>query len=142
MPDNVNRMLSRLAIAHRNAVAGAMTDIGLHSGQAGVLFSLWESDGLSQAELARELGIAAPTVNVLVSKLEESGFVKVRACPKDGRLKRVYLTDKADGIRSVAEDKIAALEEMVLRGFSDLEKSAALMVLNKLSENLSCQDNS
>ena len=139
MPDNLNRMLSRLAIAHRNAVAGAMTEIGLHPGQAGVLFSLWDQDGLSQADLARELGVAAPTVNVLVSKLLDQGFVEVKACTEDGRLKRVYLTDKADEIRSEAEKRIAALEDTVLKGFSDLEKSAALMILNRLSENLNCQ---
>jgi DNA-binding MarR family transcriptional regulator len=142
MAEDLNRLLSRLAIAHRNAVAGAMTKIGLHSGQAGVLFSLWERDGLSQADLARELGVAAPTVNVLVSKLEEQGFVSVKPCPKDGRLKRVFITEKADGIRAEAEQEIRALEAKVLHGFSDLEKNAAFIVLERLSGNLDCQKES
>jgi DNA-binding MarR family transcriptional regulator len=140
MSDNLNRVLSKLAIAHRNAAAAAMAEIGLHSGQAGVLFALWDKDGLSQAALGRDLGVAPPTVNVLVSKLEESGFVETRPCPNDGRMKRVYLTSKALGIRSKAEEQMEMLDRTVFKGFSELEKNTAMIVLSRLAENLSCTE--
>jgi len=141
MSENLSRILSKLAIAHRNAVASAMARIGLHSGQAGVLFVLWESDGSSQAELSRELGVAAPTVNALVGKLESKGLVITKQCPEDGRLKRVYLTGKAAAIRPAAENRLEELDEMLFRNFSDLEQSAALIVLSRIADNLCHTEN-
>ncbi len=138
MADNLSRTLSRIAIAHRNVVTSVMAEIGLHSGQANVLFSLWDIDGLSQAEIGRELGVAPPTVNVLVNKLEEQGYVATKACPNDGRVKRVYLTSKADDVQKEAERQMDKLDETVFRDFSELEKNTAMLVLRRIADNLKC----
>jgi DNA-binding MarR family transcriptional regulator len=140
MVDNLTRVLSKLAIAHRNAVTAAMAEIGLHSGQAAVLFALWEIDGLSQAELGRHLGVAPPTVNVMVNKLEDQGYVKAKSCPHDGRLKRIYLTQKSSDVRVEALKQMEELGKAVFSGFSDLEKNTAMIVLERLSENLKCAE--
>lgn len=140
MEKDVSRLLSKIAIAHRNASEEALTAVGLHSGQANVLFSLWKEDGRAQAELMRDLGVTAPTVNVLVSKLEEQGYVVSRPCPEDGRLRRIHLTEKGREKRGEAEEAIRALGCSTLKGLSEIEKNTALLILDKIHENLTGSD--
>lgn len=136
MGPNISHLLSRIAIAHRNASEEALAKAGLHSGQANVLFCLWESDGLSQADITRALGVAPPTVNVLVSKLEEQGLVESRQCPNDGRLRRIHLTKKGQNKREDAERTVSELDSTILSGLSDIEKNTAMMILERIAKNL------
>lgn len=136
MDTSISRLLSRIAIAHRNASEEALAAVGLHAGQANVLFSLWEKDAQSQAELTRDLGVAPPTVNVLVAKLEQKGLVKSRHCPGDKRLRRIHLTEKGRDIRREAEEAIAKLDEATLEGLSPIECNTAMLVLERIRQNL------
>ncbi|NNF00499.1 MAG: MarR family transcriptional regulator, partial [Pyrinomonadaceae bacterium] len=90
MEFDVNRVLSRLTVAHRKANEEAMCEIGLHSGQVQILASLWEKDGQSQADLVRDLCVSPPTVNKMVARLSDANFVSTKKCPEDKRLMRVY----------------------------------------------------
>ena len=136
MPMSISQLLGKIAVSHRNAVEKSFGKIGLHSGQAKVLFSLWCEDGLSQADLTRELGIAAPTVNVLVSKLELDVFVECRNCPGDRRLKRVFLTEKGKEKQNEAEHILESLDDLILADLSDIERNTARLVLNRIHTNL------
>lgn len=136
MGPNVSHLLSKIAIAHRNASEEALAKAGLHAGQANVLFCLWESDGLSQAEITRALGVAPPTVNVLVSKLEEHGFVEARQCPNDGRLRRIHLTDKGRSKREDAERIVSELDSSILSGLTAIERNTAVLILDRIARNL------
>ena len=136
MQEGIGRILTRLAIAHSAVSENCFAEIGLHKGQAGVLFALWEVDGQSQVQLARALGITPPTVNGLIAKLERGGFVKARPCREDGRLKRIYLTEKGREIRVIAERQAMAIEGLLLEGFSEIEKHTAILILGKIADNL------
>ncbi len=113
-----------------------MCDVGLHSGQAQVLSVLWKEDGLSQAEIVRELNISPPTVNTLVNKLEKNRYVKLKKSRNDKRLVRVYLTKKGLSKRSETEKQWLEIEEEVLKNLSDTEKVLALMLLEKIKNSL------
>ncbi|MGI8544990.1 MAG: MarR family winged helix-turn-helix transcriptional regulator [Aridibacter sp.] len=113
-----------------------MEKVGLHSGQAQVLSTLWMNNGQSQAEISRQLEISPATVNSLVSKLESSKFIKCKECNKDKRLMRVFLTKKGLDIRSEIETQWETLESIILKDFSDTEKVLLLMLLEKVKNNL------
>ncbi len=136
MDTSLSRLLSRISIAHRTASEKALSTAGLHAGQANLLFCLWEKDGKSQAELTRELCVAPPTVNVLVSKLEKQGLVISRECPDDGRLKRIHLTEVGKRKRIEAESVVIRLEDRTLHGLSDIERNTAFLILEKIYANL------
>ncbi len=139
MKTNINNTLTKLTNAFRNINEKTLSDIGLHSGQAQILAVLWSRDGISQADIVRELSISPPTVNSLVSKLERSKFLKCRSCRNDKRLKRVYLTKKGFEVRDLAEEKWVEIEEVILKDFSDTEKVLILMLLEKIKNNLQIQ---
>lgn len=128
--------LLQISTAHRNLLEKMMIEIGLHHSQISVLNLLWESDGQSQAELVRQLKIAAPTVNKMIGSLSANGFVQTKKCKNDSRMVRVYLTKKGKEIRSQVLEQWKKVEEMLLRDFSETEKMLFSLQLEKLKKNL------
>lgn len=137
METGVNKLLTKLGIAHRVANEKAMCEIGLHAGQVQVLCSLWDRDGQSQAEIVRDLGVSPPTVNKMISRLEENEFITSKKCPKDRRLTRVFLSGKGRKIRKAVEKEWEKLESSLLTDLSDTERLVLPLLLRRI--NLSLQ---
>lgn len=136
MESSINSLLSKLAIAGRIANERSMVEIGLHAGQAQVLSALSEKDGQSQSELVRTLGVSAPTVNKIVAKLSEQGFLSNRRCPEDSRVMRVRLTAKGARIQPRIDEQFRKLELSILKDFSETEKILLPILLEKIYSNL------
>lgn len=91
----------------------------------------------NQRDLERELHLKPSTVNGIVSRLEEKGYIIRRASPADGRCRLVSLTDagqaKADAFRAalegtgrrfakvLSEEEEGLLRDMLLRIIANLE---------------------
>ena len=133
---SINKLLSKLAIAVRIANESIMCDIGLHSGQAQILISLWENDVQSQAELVRNLCVSPPTINKMVKRLVEAGFVTTQKCPEDKRLIKVRLTAKGARIQPKAEEQLKRLDDVILQNFSKTERLLIPILLEKIQNNL------
>lgn len=92
---------------------------------------------VNQRELERELRLRPSTVNGIVSRLEEKGYLSRRASPVDGRCRLVSLTDagweKVEAFRAsleetnrrfcavLTEEEQAQLGDMLSRIIADLE---------------------
>lgn len=135
--NTINYLLTPIANVYWANLENAMSEIGLHSGQIYVLISLWEKDKQSQIELARNLNLAAPTINKMVKNLSESGFVTLQKSEEDGRLVLVLLTDKGRNIRESVEKQWIQLEDKTLKGFTETEKLILFQLFEKLLNNLS-----
>lgn len=133
---SINSLLTGLSVAYRRSFEKSLAGLGLHSGQAQVLTLLWLRDGLSQADIVRQLDVSPPTVNSLVSRLETEGFVRTRVSARDRRVKKIHLTRKAVSVREETEERIRRLEERCLRGLTDTEKVLVMMLLEKIRNNL------
>lgn len=136
MQNNVAQILLKFSNAYQQTYEKLINQVGLHTGQAQVLMVLWGRDGLSQAEISRLLDVSTPTVNLLVSKLQNKKFIKCKKCSKDKRLMRVYLTKKGLDVRDDAELQVKKIEDLILKDFSDTEKVLVLMLLEKIKKNL------
>jgi DNA-binding MarR family transcriptional regulator len=71
----------------------------------GITFRQWEvlawsgsSEALSQAELAERMGIEAPTLAGILSRMERDGWLDRSCCPKDRRKKRFRPSAKAEAV--------------------------------------------
>lgn len=136
LQNQINTFVTKLSNAHRLGMERLMCDIGLHSGQVQILIALWESDRLSQAELVTKLRVSPPTVNKMVLKLVDAGFVVNKRCPHDKRLKRVHLTNKGNEIKPKVKKQLKFLEEMILRDFSETEMILLPILLEKMVNNI------
>src|SRR3954451_23862039 len=94
--------------AAKRSRARAEPDAPLTTSQADLLFPLMDCpDGLGLRELARLVGIAAPTATRMIDGLEARGFVTRARDPKDGRAVRIALT--AEGAEVLSERRAQML---------------------------------
>ena len=134
--NSLTYLLTQLAIGYRNIMQKSMLEIGLHSGQLFVLISLWETDGQSQIDLANQLGLTPPTINKMVGSLQRNGFIASRRCEKDGRIVRLFLTDKGSQSKTLVEEKWIKLEAFSFANLTETEKLVLLQLFGKMKENL------
>jgi DNA-binding MarR family transcriptional regulator len=90
-----------------------------------ILLPLFEEDGLRIGELGRRARLAKQTMTTMVRLLERNGLVSLEPDPGDGRAMRVYLTPRARRFRSVAEEVLAELDDLVT-GALGSQRSAQL----------------
>jgi DNA-binding MarR family transcriptional regulator len=126
--------------AHRNAVAARLAEIGLHVGQEMLLLRLWDADGRSQVDLARDMGVEPPTVAKAVGRLERAGLLERRPDPADRRVTRIWLTEAGRALREPVARRWAEVEEMMFAEVGDAEIGQLREVVRRMARNLSGND--
>lgn len=101
-----------------------------------LLLALVDHEGDTQAQLSRRLHIKAPTVTVMIDKIERIGLVERRQDPKDKRKLRIYLTEA--GIAVTAEARAAAHEitSAMIKDISEEELAVFRTVIGRMKQNL------
>jgi DNA-binding MarR family transcriptional regulator len=125
---------------HRNVVAARLSELGLHVGQEMLLARLWSSDGRSQVELARELGVEAPTVAKAVARLERAGLLTRRPDDVDRRVTRVWLSDAGRELQRPVNELWREVEDHMLAGLDDEELSTVRASVRAMATNLGAPD--
>ena len=88
-------------------------------GQWAVLLFLWSGDGMSQAELARDVAIEPPTMVRTIDHMVRGSLVTRVPDPADGRVTRIHLKERGRALcrRSVAGTPVASsLRHRAVRG--------------------------
>lgn len=73
---------------------------GVTRGQWYFLRVLWTEDGLSQRELSQRVGMMEPTTVIALQSMEKSGLVRRERSADDKRKAQVWLTPKAQKLKS------------------------------------------
>jgi MarR family transcriptional regulator, organic hydroperoxide resistance regulator len=125
----------------KHAVAQASTSVfarhGVYEGQQFVLRRLWRQDGLTPGQVAKQLGLATPTVTRAATRMEAAGLLRREPHPTDGRLVRLVLTARGRELEQVIGPEMSALTEQTLAGFSAEERSELIRALRRMAANLS-----
>lgn len=108
---------------------------GLTYPQYLVLLALWEHDGRSVKELARELQLDYGTISPLVKRLATRGLVSRSRNPADERSTTVSLTEEGEALRSLAPRMYALLRDAL--GLSEEEVRALRRLVGTVRERLS-----
>jgi DNA-binding MarR family transcriptional regulator len=123
------------ALAH--ASISVFARHGVYEGQQFVLRQLWREDGLTPGHIARQLGLATPTVTKAATRMEAAGLLRREPHPSDGRLVRLWLTARGRELEQVIGPEMRALTERTLAGFSDRERAELVWALQRMARNLS-----
>lgn len=134
--DSMSYLLVRVAKVHRGLVAEGLAELGLHTGQELVLVQLWQEDGLRHSELARRLGVAAPTVTKVLRGMERTKLLTRQADSEDARASRVWLTEHGRSLRDPVEQLWEAVERRLLRGVDRSERVLIERVLARMLDNI------
>jgi MarR family transcriptional regulator for hemolysin len=124
----------------RAIAAGVLAPYGVRLGQNLVLEELWQTDGLTPGEIAARLAITGPTAVRMAQRMEDSGLVTRRRDDVDGRLVRVYLTDRGRELQQPIETDFRKLHEHSLSGVGPTDRQRLTRVLKSIQENLAAFD--
>lgn len=136
LESSVGYALKRAQHALRLRMDEELKEVELTTPQYAVLSVLEEAPGLSGAALARRSFVTPQTMNVIVTKLERSGLIERGPHPEHGRVLRAYLTGKGRGLVSGAHEKVDAIEERMLSGLSQEDRTRLVETLNECADAL------
>ena len=109
----------------------------------GITFRQWEvlawsnsSEELSQAELAERMGIEAPTLGGILSRMERDGWLARSGCPNDRRKKRFRPTPKARRFGAACCNAATTVRERATEGLSSEELAAFKRTCEMIRQNL------
>jgi len=100
------------------------------------LANLYRRDGMTQRDLAEQLEIGAVTMSGLIDRLEAQGWVERRDEPKDRRVKRVWLTRRAEEIRPSMVKNVNNINGTSTKGLSKDQVDSLVGMLRVVRTNL------
>jgi MarR family transcriptional regulator, organic hydroperoxide resistance regulator len=83
--ETLSYTLAQICKAHRTWADEVLAEVGLHVGQEMFLTQLWKQDGQAQSEMAANMCVQPPTVNKMLSRMENAGLVERRTDAEDNR---------------------------------------------------------
>lgn len=97
--DEIREHIDKISSQMRRQYSEMLRELDLHVGQDNLLCKLWTADEITQMQLTELLNCEPSTVTNMVKTLEKKGFVYRKKDPVDGRVSRVYLTEKGLAVR-------------------------------------------
>ncbi len=105
-----------------NTVTGDQAEkFGLQLRNYIVMSALHKSDGLTQAELGKAVGLDKTTLMSQLDRLEQRGLVVRNSHPHDRRIRIPVLTEDGETLRAQVADACARAEAAALEAFTDVE---------------------
>lgn len=91
---------------------------------------------VTQRDLENEMGLKASTVNGIVSRLEEKGYITRRQSAADGRCRLVSLTEEGRQIVQTFQRVAEQADQAGFSGLSEAEQEQLRALLKKVILNL------
>ncbi|MBR2514998.1 MAG: transcriptional regulator SlyA [Halomonas sp.] len=122
MPSSIGFRLARLPHLWRSIIDRRLAPLGLTQTRWVTLYHLWKlGEGNPQCDLARAIGVEAPSLVRTLGQLEEQGLVERRACDNDRRSKRIYLTPAAMPLLEQIDSVVKEARKEMLAGLGENE---------------------
>ncbi|WP_165444069.1 MarR family winged helix-turn-helix transcriptional regulator [Lachnoclostridium sp. Marseille-P6806] len=122
----------------RSMVNERMRAAELTFSQMGVLYYLDSSPGgrITQKMLCEAVHVKHPTMNGILSRMEEKGLVQQTVDPDNRRCRNIMLTEKGRRLMQMQNAERQACNEALTRGFTDEETGECHRLMNKIYRNL------
>ncbi|WP_249977690.1 transcriptional regulator SlyA [Vreelandella olivaria] len=147
MASSIGFRIARLPHLWRSILDRRLAPLGLTQTRWVTLYHLWKlGEGNPQCDLARAIGVEAPSLVRTLGQLEEQGLVERRACDNDRRSKRIYLTPAAMPLLEQIDNIVQQARKEILEGLSEhdlqqLDQWLSLIETNGLAIQARDQDN-
>ena len=125
--------------ALQETVTRTLAPYGVHPGQNMMLSALADQDGRTPGELSERLGITGPTVVKAAQRMEAAGLVARRRDDKDGRLVRIYLTQRGRSVVRPIEDDLRAIGERATVALTAEQRHTLLAALDTVFHTLQAE---
>ena len=132
----LGRLLVSLCRLHHTRADQSMDKIGLYRGQARLLMTLSEQDGMTHSEIAERLEISAAAATKVIKRMEQAHYVQRRADPADERVSRVYLQAQGNALIAEIHTAFGRLDQTMLDGFPEPDLDRLRDLLERMQANL------
>lgn len=140
MATTSHRELAHLLVGvcrlHHTRANRAADEIGLYRGQAALLMTLWERDGMTHSEVADRLRISPAAATKVIKRMEQASYVERRGDPADDRLSRVFLLEQGRAVIARIHGAFEQLNGAMFDGMTDTELQCLGRLLARISANL------
>ena len=136
MERTFHMLLYRAFHAQRNYLRPCLGEIGLEVGQPKMLSYLAKHEPCRQKELADYFEIDSAAVSRMLDSLEKSGFVTRKMDQENRRSNVIALTDWGRDAQERWAEHCRAMEQEMLRGFTEEEKKWFAGFLLRAYQNL------
>ena len=102
---------------HHQLMFKLMSEKGFYPGQSACLLIIANYPGIIQREMAEKLRKAAPTVAVMLEKMEAADLIVRRSDEEDRRLVRIFLTEKG---KALYDEQNAVLAQFIASTFGKM----------------------
>lgn len=131
----LDNLFFRNLLAYETGQKGLDEVTVMHGWILGFLYENTDRDTF-QKDIETEFSIARSTVTSIVKLMEKKGYISRESVEKDGRLKKLVLTEKGRKIHEQHIDDIDLLEERCKRNISPEDIELFLAVAGRLKRNL------
>ncbi len=136
MPDNIGFKLSRLPRLWRAILDERLAPLELTQTRWVTLYHLWRlGDGQPQCDLARAIGVEAPSLVRTLDQLTDQGLIERRPCRDDRRTKRIFLTPEATPLLERIDAIVNEARQEMLSGISETELEQLDDLLTRIEKN-------
>lgn len=133
---NIGLQLTRVPRLWRAVIDERLAPLGLTQTRWVTLYTLWRlGDGQPQCDLARAIGVEAPSLVRTLDQLSEQGLVQRQPCDQDRRTKRVYLTAEATPLIERIDAVVTQARGEMLAGLSDEDIATLAELLTRIENN-------
>jgi MarR family transcriptional regulator for hemolysin len=113
-----------------------LSPLGITFRQAEVLALLALEGTLSQVEVARRMGVEAPTLAGIVARMEAAGWIVRESCPSDRRKKLLRATEQVEPIWAQTVERAQQVRARLAMGFTPEQVRELIAALEALYNNL------
>jgi len=118
------------------ALQSRLAPHGVQYGHWTLLRVLWQTDGLTQRQLAEQARVAEPSAFAALRQMQAQGYVARRKVPGNQKQVRVFLTSKGAALRGATVGAAEEVNRVALAGIPAEEAAAARRVLVRIVQNL------
>lgn len=134
--DSIGCWIAMTSHALRRSLNEKLANENITFRQWEVLAWLSYSQELSQVELAERLGIEAPALAGILSRMERDGWLERRACSDDRRKKRIRATEQAEAIWNRTATLCKQIRIQAIQGISEDDLQSLNRICKTIRENL------
>ena len=117
-------LISRIKHLSNRAFDRKLSECGIdafNGAQGRILYVLWQQDGVSISQIARQTSLAKPTLTSMLDRMEASGLIQRQSVSTDRRQQRIVLTERARSLQRDYDRISDEMSELFYQGFTDEE---------------------
>ncbi|MCL3883577.1 MarR family transcriptional regulator [Marivita sp. GX14005] len=125
-------LANHMARLFARGLTARIKPLGLTTGNFPALLELWENDGLTQKDLVQRLDIEQATMANTLARMERDGLIRRAKDESDGRVQRIWLTDRARKLEAPAIAAAKAENAEALAALTEQERATFIAAMQKI----------